>query len=380
MKKLSIGVLSFFCIIGLHAQLQLPPGGGNQKSIVTQYIGAHAHVTVKYNSPDVTSPQGQSRRGQIWGQLVPYGLNNLGFGDSSDENPSPWRAGANENTVIKFSHDMEVQGQPIAAGKYGLHLIPAETGPWTLVLSTNHTAWGSYFYTPDEDALRVEVTPEAAEYNEWLTFEFTDRQETQATLALKWEDLSIPFTVSLPNSKDIYVRHLRQKMQDSPGFNWAVRNAAANYCLQNDVNLEEALQWQMATASNTSFVGQENVNTLQTLAGLQMKLGKADEGMATMTKAARHPSASVFQIHQIGRQLIGMGKGDEALEIFKYNLEKSGDVWPVNVGLARGYSAVGQYDKALQHARIAHERAPDQLNKDALAQSIEKLQRKEDIN
>ena len=380
MKKLSLTFLAFCMVFAVHAQLKLAPSGGNQKSVVTQYMGSHAHVTIVYNSPDVTSPQGQSRKGQIWGQLVPYGLNNLGFGDSSADNPSPWRAGSNENTIIKFSHDMEVQGQLVGAGKYGLHLIPAETGPWTLILSTNSAAWGSYFYTPAEDALRVEVTPQPSEYNEWLTYEFTDRQEEQTTVALKWEDLSIPFTVSLPDSKEIYVQHLRDAMKNSPGFNWNTRNAAANYCLQNEVNLEEALEWQKATTNNNSFVGQENVTTLQTLAGLQMKLGKSEAGLETVQKAARHPSANVFQIHQIGRQLIGMGQPDAALEIFKYNLEKSGDIWPVNVGLARGYSAVGQYDKALTHARIALERAPDKLNQDGLTNSIEKLQRKEDIN
>ena len=380
MKKLTIGVFALFFVIGLNAQLKLPPGGGNQKSIVTQYIGAHAHVTIKYNSPDVASPQGQSRRGQIWGQLVPYGLNSLNFGDSTPDNPSPWRAGANENTVIKFSHDMEVQGEPIAAGKYGFHLIPAEAGPWTLILTHNADAWGSYFYHPEDEALRVEVNPEPAEYNEWLTFEFTDRQEEETTVALKWEDLSIPFTISLPDSKEIYVSYLRKIMSNSTGFNWAMRNQAANYCLQNDVNLEEAYQWQLATVSNTNFVGQENVNTLQTLAGLQMKLGKQDEGMETMDKAARHATASVFQVHQIGRQLIGIGQADKALEIFQYNVEKNGDVWPVNVGLARGYSAVGLYEKALEHAKIAHERAPDPLNKNALAQAIETLQQKKDIN
>ena len=137
---------------------------------------------------------------------------------STADNPSPWRAGANENTIIKFSHDMEIQGKPIAAGKYGFHLIPQETGPWTLILSKNYSSWGSYFYKPDEDALRVSVTPEPAEFNEWLTFEFTDRQADQCTAALKWEDLSIPFTIKVANSKDHYISHLRQEMQGSSGF------------------------------------------------------------------------------------------------------------------------------------------------------------------
>ena len=40
----------------------------------------------------------------------------------------------------------------------------------------------------------------------------------------------------------------------------------------------------------------------------------------------------------------------------------------------------GQYDKALEHAKIAHDRAPNKLNKDALAQAIETLKKGEDIN
>ena len=379
MKKLFCTLLVVLFATASYAQLKLPPSGGNQKSVVTQYMGAHAYVSIHYNSPDVTSPQGQSRKGQIWGQLVPYGLNNLNFGLSSDENPSPWRAGANENTVIKLSHDMEIQGQPISAGKYGLHLIPAETGPWTLILSNNYGAWGSYYYTPEEDALRVEVTPESSEYNEWLTFEFTDRQEDECTVALKWDNLSIPFTVAVAGSKDIYVNYLKAQMQNAAGFSWATRNAAANYCLQNDVNLEEALAWQEQTISN-SFFGSENVTTLQTKAGLLMKLGRSTEAIEVMQKAALHPTASVFQVHQMGRNLIGMGQKEAALKVFEINLEKSGDVWPVNVGLARGYSAVGNYEKALKHAKIALERAPDQLNKDNLTQAVAKLEKGEDIN
>lgn len=379
MKYLVIAFLLILNMADAHSQLLLPPSGGNQKSVITQYMGAHASVTIEYNSPDVTGPNGEDRKGKIWGQLVPYGLTNLNFGISTDDNPSPWRAGANENTTIRFSHDVKVQGKNLKAGKYGLHIIPREHKSWILIFSNNSSAWGSYYYRPEEDALRVEITPETAPYHEWLSYEFTDRKEESCVAALMWEYLSLPFKIELQKPKEIYVEYLRKQMQSSAGFNWASRNAAANYCLQNEVNLKEAYGWQKLTSTN-SFMGRENVTTLSTLAGIELKLGKEKEAMATFERAANLPGADIMQVHQLGRQLITLGQPDTALKIFKLNLQRHGDVWPVNVGLARGYSATGEFDKALKHARIAYERAPDQLNKDSLREAIEKLERKEDIN
>jgi hypothetical protein len=55
-------------------------------------------------------------------------------------------------------------------------------------------------------------------------------------------------------------------------------------------------------------------------------------------------------------------------------------VWPTNVGLARAYSANGQYDKALKAAQAALPQAPDEVNKKFLTEAIEKLKNKQDIN
>src|SRR5688572_25446295 len=99
----------------------LPPDGDNQKSSVTQHIGL-VKVTIGYSSPDVHAPNGTDRTGKIWGELVPWGMANLGFGTCGDQ--CPWRGGANENTVFTTTHDVQVQGQPLPAGSYGLHFIP----------------------------------------------------------------------------------------------------------------------------------------------------------------------------------------------------------------------------------------------------------------
>ncbi|MEM6845254.1 MAG: DUF2911 domain-containing protein [Bacteroidota bacterium] len=375
----NIYLLAAICLFSssIFAQsITLPPSGNNQKSEVTQYIGSLAKVTIAYSSPDVTAPNGDDRTGQIWGQLVPYGLNNLGFGPATE---APWRAGANENTTITFSHDMLVEGKPIAAGTYGLHMIVEENEPWTLILSKNTSAWGSYFYDEKYDALRAEVQPEESGFHEWLTYEFTDRQSDQATVALMWENKKVPFTIEVPNATALYLDNMQQELQSTAGFSWQGWNQAANFALQNDTLLEGALTW-AETSISAPFVGQENFNTLQTKGRILGKLGRSEEAETTLIQAINHPTASPLQIHSYGRQLLTQGETKKALEVFKLNAEKHPNTWPVNVGLARGYSAVGDYKKALKHAKIAHEEAPDTLNKDNLQVAIEVLEKGEDFN
>lgn len=363
------------CFFTLQAQLSLPPSGNNQKSIVTQYIGPLAHVTIKYHSPDVTGPNGQSRKGQIWGQLVPYGFNQQVFGLN---NPAPWRAGANECTVIKLSHDVVIEGKPLAAGKYSLFIAPEESGPWTIIFNKNTEGWGSYFYEEKDDVLRVQVEPKEAEYHEWLTYEFADRQPNSTVAAMVWENKRLPFKIEVPNNNELVVENLKGELQGSLGFTWTNFNSAANFCLQNNVDLEQGLKW--ADQAINPPIGTENFATLSTKGQLLAATGKTQESLELMEKAVKHNTATVFQIHGYGRQLIGAGQKEKALDIFKYNMERFGDVWPVRVGLARGYAAIGKYDKALEHAKIAHDRAPDDLNKNGLANAIEKLKKNEDIN
>ncbi len=355
--------------------LKLPPSGENQKASVTQFVGP-VSITVDYSSPDVTGPQGLDRKGAIWGQLVGYGLNNLGFGPATE---APWRAGANENTTITISHDLTVQGEELAAGTYGFHVIPQESGSWTLIFSNNSTAWGSFFYDAKEDALRVEATPSQAPYREWLTYDFIDRQPNETTLALLWEEISLPFTFAVPDRNDLYMTSIRQELQNAPGFNWQNWNAAVGFALANNLVTDETLAW-ANTGVSAPFVGQENFTTLTALSQVQQVLGKDADSKATLDRALRHPTAGPIQLHTQARQLQVQGQTDRAIEIFKLNHERHGNVWPVNVGLARAYSAEGDYKKALEHAKLAVAEAPDAGNKQNLEQAVKILEQGKDFN
>lgn len=358
--------------------LTLPPGGDNQRSVVTQYMGL-VSVTIDYNSPDVHSPTGDDRSGKIWGGLVPWGLANLGFGTCGDL--CPWRVGANENTTIAFSHDVEVQGEPLAAGKYGLHMVPGEE-EWTIIFSHNSTSWGSFFYDEAEDALRVTAKPEEATYREWMSFDFIDRQLDSTVVALEWENLRLPFTVSVPKMVDLYVETLSNELRTSPGFNHQNWAAAARFLLQRDTENahgETALEWAEAAVA-APFIGQKNYTTLQTKAQVLAKLGRAGEAEAVMAEALDDPTATPFQIHGYGRQLIGQGKAEAAMAVFEKNAERFPDVWPVHVGLARGYSAMGDYEKALKHARIALHQVPNDFSRGNVEGLIKTLEEGKDVN
>ncbi len=347
--------------------LTLPPSGNNQKAAVTQFIGP-VKVTIAYSSPAVHGPNGKDRRGEIWGKLVPYGMTDLGFRGGK---LSPWRGGANENTVLTVSDPVTIEGQPLAAGQYGLHMIPGET-EWTVIFSKNSAAWGSFFYDETQDALRVKVKPAKHEYREWLTYEFTARRPTEATAELQWEELAVPFNIKVENINDIYVTKLRQELTGGAGFDPLAYDAAAQFCVQAGVHLEDALAW-ADLAINTPFVGQSNFATLSTKAQVLSKMGRDAEAKTIMQAAVHNPTATGLEIHQYGRQLLAEKKNDEALEIFKLNAERHGDAWPVNVGLARGYMAVGDYKKAAEYAQKAAAQAPDPINKknlEAMAKTL----------
>lgn len=347
--------------------LTLPPSGNNQKAAVVQFIGP-VKVSIEYSSPSVHGPDGKDRRGQIWGKLVPYGMTNLGFGSG---NPGPWRAGANENTVFTVSNDVMIEGKPLPAGRYGLHML-AGPDEWTLILSKNSEAWGSFFYEQSQDALRVTVKPQKHDYREWLTYEFTGRKPTQATAELQWEELSVPWTIQVPNVDDVYISHLQKELTTTPGFSHEGYVSAVQFCLAENTHLEQALKWADA-AINMRYVGQANFLTLSTKAQVLSKLNRESEAKEIMLTALNHPTATPLLIHQYGRQLLTDKKNQEALEVFQLNAKRNGDVWPVNVGLARAYAAVGDKPKALEHAKKALAQAPDEVNRKNLESMVESL-------
>lgn len=361
MFKISLPLFFAGAAVAQYTGLTLPPSGNNQKAAVTQYVGP-VQMSIEYSSPAVHSTAGQDRRGKIWSALVPYGLSDPGgFGNGK---PFPWRAGANENTVFSVSTDVQIEGKSLPAGRYGLHMIP---GPeeWTLVFSKNSNSWGSFFYDESADALRVKVKPHKHDYREYLTYEFTSRKPEEATAELQWEELAVGWTVMVPDINEIYVSRLKQELTNATGFNYAAYQNAAQFCVQANTHLEQALIWADA-AIGMQFVGQENFSTLTTKTQVLSKLNRQEEAAKIMQTALHLPGTTAVEIHGYGRQLQAQKKQAEAMKVFQYNAERNGDAWPVHVGLARTYAYTGDLQKAREHAQKAATQAPDELNRKSL--------------
>lgn len=372
MKRISIIVFCFLLCIGsqLFAQGQLTtgPGGGNKKASISEQIGL-VKIMINYGRPGV-----KGREGKVWGTPVAhYGFTDLGFGTSK---AAPWRAGANENTTISFSNPVKVERKERPAGTYGLFMALGEQET-TVIFSKNYTSWGSFYYNPAEDALRVTVKNQALDKSvEWLKYEFMDETNNSATIALQWEKRQIPFKVET----DIHAAQIalfENELRISPGFSWQSFVQAANYCVQNNVALDKALVWAEQGIS-APFIGQKNFQTLSAKAGVFLKMNKTAEADALMKEAI--PLGNMNELHQYARTLLAAKRTKEALEVFKANYDKNPDQFTTNVGLARAYSANGEYKKALDLMKAALPQAPNPLNKSSVEAMIKKLEEGKDVN
>ncbi len=349
-------------------QLTIPPNGGNKKASVAEQIGL-TNIIVNYSRPGV-----KGREGKIWGTTVAhYGFADLGFGTSK---AAPWRAGANENTTISFSTDVQVEGKNLAAGTYGL-FVALDSLESTIIFSKNSTSWGSYYYDAGEDALRVTVKNLTNDKSvERLKYEFTAQTDDAASVNLMWERRIIPFKVSVDlvgTQIAIFKRQLRNEAQESPeSFQYA-----ANYCLINNIELEQGLKWAEESV-NGRFIGQKTFLTLSTKAGLLKATGNQAEADVLMKEAL--PMANMQQLHQYGRDLLAQKKTAEAMNVFKMNYDKNPNEFTTQMGMVSGLSASGNYLAALDMAKKALLNAPDNNNKSNLETVIKKLEAGKDAN
>ena len=320
----------------------------SQHALLTQRIGI-TDITINYHRPLANGRQ-------IWGKVAPYG--------------QVWRAGANENTTIGFSDPVTIDGQPLDKGTYGLHMIPGEN-QWTVIFSKNSTSWGSFTYKQEDDALRINVKPQTAELHDALTYDFDELKPDSAVVTLRWDKVAVPFKVAV-KVNDLVTARIHQQLHGLNQYYWEGWDDAAGYFLANKINLDEALK-----DEDQSIQIEERYDNLMSKSRILDAMGRKDDAVAFRNKALEKGNA--LQLYFYGRQLQGDKKQEEALAIFRANAKKFPDFWTSHLGLARVYSAQGDFDNAVKEIKTALTDAPDS-NKANLENYVKRLQAKDDIN
>ena len=344
MKFFKVSALLLFVAGSMFAQGSLTIPEMSQKATVSQRIGL-TDIQITYHSPLVKGRV-------IWGEVVPFG--------------EVWRAGANENTIISFSTAVKIEGKDLAAGTYGLHMIPSKSS-WTVIFSKNSNSWGSYFYDKTEDALRVEVGAEAAPMQEWLSYRFTDLKAGSAKVMLNWEKVAVGFLVQV-NVPETVIASMREELRGLHGFSWEGPWEAADYCYRNKIYPEEAMKW-----VDQSISVKETFKNLNTKSKLLAAKGMDAEAASYKVKAMN--LADEEQLNAYGYQLMGDKKIDEAIAVFKNNAQRYPASWNVYDSLAEAYEVKGDTKNALANYKLALKKAPD-VQKKRISETIKKLEKK----
>ncbi len=206
MKRLvAIKVVSVVVALSMSAlawgQGVTTPRTPSPAATVSQTVGIST-VTVQYSRPSVKGRE-------VWGALVPYGWNVQNFGAQKS---APWRAGANENTVIELSHPAKVEGQAVPAGKYGLFFVVNKDDTGEVILSKDSRSWGSFWYDPAQDQLRAKIQLRTIPSVEMLTYDFINLTKNSAELVLNWEKKQFPVKIEFAPA----MKHSAQIPEPSP--------------------------------------------------------------------------------------------------------------------------------------------------------------------
>lgn len=254
----------------------------SQKASVMQTIGV-TDITITYSRPGVKGRK-------IWGN--PPAGTAAGTATLDDARARAkdapivpfghiWRTGANEATMFEVTDGVLINGQPLAAGRYSLHTIPAKDGEWTIIFNGDAGQWGSFSYDEKKDVLRVKAKPQmVADNQEWLVFNIDPVADNSAQVNIRWEKLSVPFTVEVKDVKAVTLEKARAAVAAAKPDDFQIRAQAANFALQNKLNMEEAMQW-----LDQSIKIKETFNNVGLKARTLAEQGKTAEAIAAGEKA-----------------------------------------------------------------------------------------------
>jgi len=249
-------------------QVNLPKQ--SQKQEVRQTVG-DTTVSIVYSRPNV-------RGRKVWGGLVPYN--------------EVWRAGADENTTVEFTRDVTINGKALPVGKYGFHVLPTEN-EMTLIFSKDNDKWGSFSYRAENDALRLTVKPTKSQFEESLSYYFSDVTVSSAKVSLAWGDIAISFTVDTGDVHSRSIQALRQAISARAGDDIRPMTQGASYVLSFQLKsyYQEAIAWlDIALKSRETFALLSSKSRLLAADGKTMEAISVGEKAVALGKSANPPA------------------------------------------------------------------------------------------
>jgi hypothetical protein len=215
MKKVLV-LLLVIAGYGINAQVKTPQASPLSK--MEQVVGLTT-VEVNYSRP---SAKGRT----VYGDLVPYG--------------KYWRAGANENTIVKFSEDVKFGTSVLPKGKYALYVNP-KADSWDIIFYKDTNNWGLPNEWEDSKvALKVSVKPETLNKSvESLTIALNNLTNDSGSLDISWERtlVSVPFTVP---TQELTIKSIEKAMAGPSAADYF---SSAQYFYQSERELDKALLW-----------------------------------------------------------------------------------------------------------------------------------------
>lgn len=192
------------------------------KAKVEQRIGL-TDVTVEYSRPSVKGRK-------VFGELVP--------------NDVVWRTGANMNTLITFTDEVKVGGEPLAPGTYSVFMLPSEKNPtWKIMFNSITDGWGDGKYENANNVLEVKVEPKTIAKQESMLFSFDNLTDNSGDLILSWDNKSVSIKIEVEVEEKAW-KNIKEAMETATDKNKAsVYRNSAKYAVSVNKNIKEALNW-----------------------------------------------------------------------------------------------------------------------------------------
>ncbi|HKV73604.1 MAG TPA: DUF2911 domain-containing protein [Gemmatimonadales bacterium] len=309
---------------------------------VTQTIGL-TNIAVNYGRPGVNNRP-------IWGALVPF--------------DTVWRAGANINTVFSTTSAISVAGKPLAAGRYGLFMIPGHD-KWTVIFSKEADAWGHFSYTSSEDALRITTSAVPSGMIERLEYTMDDPTDRAVTLTLRWEKLAVPIPITVDRDR-VVLDSLRQQFRNLNRFFPQAWSQASAWAMNNTKDMAIAEAW-----------ADSSINIQPSFTNVMLKSmlvrARGDAATADQLKTRALGMATEAEVNAYGYQLLGQKNFDEAIAVLTKNTKDhpaSANVWD---SLGEAYLLKGDKAKGKSYYQKALSLYTDEVNKKRVTDILAKL-------